>query len=72
MLGSPLKAIRMKCRWCMHGQLKQIRFCPTDDCPLYPYRMGTNPRRKGIGGRFVRIGPENAKSAEQNLAGKAI
>jgi hypothetical protein len=27
------------------------RDCPAADCPLYPYREGRNPNRKGVGGR---------------------
>ena len=27
------------------------RICEHSDCPLYPYRMGRNPARAGIGGR---------------------
>ena len=47
---SPLKSIRAKCTDCMCGQLAEVRLCPCTDCPLYPYRMGHNPNRKGIGG----------------------
>jgi len=25
--------------------------CDRDACPLYPYRLGRNPSRTGIGGR---------------------
>jgi hypothetical protein len=28
----------------------EVRLCPSENCPLYPYRMGHNPNRKGIGG----------------------
>jgi len=47
---SPIKAIRANCIDCCGGQLKEVRECPAVDCPLYPFRMGTNPKRKGIGG----------------------
>ena len=49
---SPLKAIRAKCLDCMADQPAEVRLCPCEDCPLYPYRMGHNPNRKGIGGKF--------------------
>jgi len=47
---SPLKAIRAKCLDCVGDQPQEVRLCPCTDCPLYPYRMGHNPNRKGVGG----------------------
>lgn len=47
---TPLKAIRAKCLDCVCGQLAEVRLCPSENCPLWPYRMGHNPNRKGIGG----------------------
>lgn len=46
---TPLKAIRAKCLDCVCDQPMEVRLCPCTDCPLYPYRMGHNPSRKGIG-----------------------
>ena len=45
---TPLKAIRAKCLDCMCDQPKEVRLCPSTDCPLYPFRMGKNPNRVGI------------------------
>ena len=42
---TPLKAIRKKCLECCCGQCKEIRLCPSKDCPLYPFRFGKNPNR---------------------------
>ena len=47
---SPLKSIRQKCLDCCCGQMAEVKLCPCEDCALYPYRMGHNPSRKGIGG----------------------
>lgn len=47
----PLKAIRAKCLECMCGVPKEVRLCPSTDCPLYQFRMGNNPNRTGIGGK---------------------
>jgi len=47
-MKSPLKAIRQKCLDCAGGKPSEVRKCVSDDCPLYPYRMGHNPARKGI------------------------
>lgn len=49
---SPLKAIRAKCLDCMCDQPSEVRLCPSENCPLWPYRMGHNPNRQGIGGKF--------------------
>jgi len=48
---TPLKAIRLKCLECSAGQAQEVRLCPVDDCNLYQYRMGHNPKRKGLGGK---------------------
>ena len=47
---TPLKAIREKCLDCCADQPGEVRACPSEKCPLWPYRMGHNPNRKGIGG----------------------
>ena len=47
---TPLKAIRAKCIECSGGQLAEVRNCVIENCALYPYRMGSNPARKGKGG----------------------
>ena len=33
------------------GRPKDIRLCAEVKCSLYPYRLGRNPARLGIGGR---------------------
>ena len=48
---TPLKAIRLKCLDCSAGSIKEVRLCPVHDCELYQYRMGHNPKRKGLGGK---------------------
>jgi len=50
---TPLKAIRLKCLDCMSNHPKEVRLCQSEECPLYFYRFGKNPLRKGIGGRIV-------------------
>ena len=46
---TPIKAIRTKCQECSNFQPSEIRNCVITDCPLYPFRLGTNPNRRGIG-----------------------
>lgn len=38
-----LRVIREKCIDCMCGYVLEVKKCPSDDCPLWPYRMGHNP-----------------------------
>jgi len=57
---SPLKAIRAKCLDCVADQPQEVRLCPCESCPLWSYRMGHNPSRKGIGGF-----KQNAEEAEE-------
>lgn len=47
---TPLKAIRANCLNCESGSRKAIRNCNTVSCPLFAYRLGHNPARRGIGG----------------------
>lgn len=47
---SPLKAIHTNCIECGGGSSKAVRKCHITDCVLYPYRLGKNPNRKGVGG----------------------
>lgn len=51
MTATPLKAVRAKCLECCCGNRAEVRRCHIGDCPLYPYRLGRNPRRAGIGGK---------------------
>ncbi|MFH1314734.1 MAG: hypothetical protein ABIJ00_16130 [Candidatus Eisenbacteria bacterium] len=34
------KSIRAKCLDCTCYQYKEVRNCETNDCPLWPYRLG--------------------------------
>lgn len=44
---TPIKAIRLKCLDCCFGQINEVRLCPAEDCSLWPYRMGHNPKLQG-------------------------
>ncbi len=41
-IPSTIKAIRAKCLECA-GSTAVVKDCPIPDCPLYVFRMGTNP-----------------------------
>lgn len=45
---TPLKAIRAKCLECA-GRRKAVRNCEEANCPLFAFRFGKNPKRRGIG-----------------------
>ncbi len=60
---TPIKAIRAKCLECSGGQPSEVRNCTIVDCPLYPYRFGKNPNRKGIGRTKVFIEVLKEKSS---------
>lgn len=49
-----LQAIRAKCIECSGGELAAVRNCKVPKCALYPYRMGRDPARAGIGGNPTR------------------
>ena len=40
---TPVKAIRAYCIECSGGMTKEVKLCPVENCPLYPYRMGKRP-----------------------------
>ena len=46
---TPIRSIRAKCLDCCCGQVQEVRLCPAESCALWPYRMGHNPNRAGIG-----------------------
>ena len=45
---TPLKAIRKKCLDCCQGQVKEVRLCPIEKCPLYEYRDGHRPKDEEV------------------------
>jgi hypothetical protein len=59
---TPLKAIRAKCRDCSNNQPEEIKKCPIQDCPLFLYRFGNNPKRKGIGNRNANVVKNKAEN----------
>ena len=49
---TPLRAIRLNCLECVCWSPSEVKNCTGKLCPLFPYRFGNNPERKGIGGEF--------------------
>ena len=48
---SPLRSIREKCIDCCAGNKAEVARCEIQSCALWPFRMGRNPNRAGVGGR---------------------
>lgn len=44
-ITSPLRAIRANCLQC-RGSSHEVKLCPIEDCPLFPFRFGKNPFHK--------------------------
>ena len=49
--NTPMRAIRLKCLDCCCGASAEVRRCPLDNCPLYPYRLGHRPKPDASQGR---------------------
>ena len=60
---TPLKAIRAKCIDCCGGSKSYVATCGIPDCPLYLYRLGRNPNRKGAG----KLSDEQKQAASERL-----
>ena len=41
------QAIRAKCLDCSGGNRAEVRHCPSNDCPLWPYRLGAEQKNTG-------------------------
>ena len=44
-IRNPVKAIRQNCLDCVCGSAQEVKLCPCTNCPLYPFRFGSNPYR---------------------------
>ena len=58
---TPVRAIRAYCVSCSGDNVAEVRKCVIPDCPLYDFRMGTNPNRKGLGGNVANLHRPAAK-----------
>lgn len=41
-----LKAVRAKCLDCSGSSAAEAKACPVTSCPLFPFRLGSDPWRK--------------------------
>lgn len=63
-ITNPVKVIRAKCIDCMCGQVEEVKRCPCEDCPLWPFRMGKNPYRTKSTREFT---PEQREAARERM-----
>lgn len=66
---TPMKAIRAKCLDCTCGSAQEVTLCPIHDCPLYPYRSGHNPARKGKGGNVAHFAKKSTAQPHETEQG---
>jgi len=69
---TPLRAIRLKCLDCCAGQRKEVRLCPAQDCPLWPFRFGKLPSNgaeldeNSVGGPRTQAQSKSSKNPRKN------
>ena len=71
---SPLRSIREKCIDCCGGNKAEVARCEIQSCALWPFRMGRNPNRAGMGGKpgvgFSILNPEEKETAKKGNLGR--
>jgi hypothetical protein len=70
--GSVLKAIRKECLGCMGGKGRKVADCPDEHCALFPYRLGRNPARTGMGRKGSKMDRELGFSASESTNSVAV
>jgi hypothetical protein len=79
--GRPsVKIIRKWCLWCQGESREYVRECDNPSCPLYDFRMGTNPHRAEaspkspqndvVSGCFEGQNPRSQSDASKNTRSK--
>ena len=61
---TPLKAIRLKCLDCCCDSAAEVRDCEIEHCPLWQFRFGKNPARKGVGRKKTENSERDALNAD--------
>ena len=61
-----LKAIREKCLDCSCGNRAEVKDCLVQGCPLYPFRMGTNPWRTEASEATREVRRQNAAKTNES------
>lgn len=45
---NPMKSIREKCLDCCAGSSLEVKLCNIQNCPLYPFRFGSEERKQAL------------------------
>lgn len=68
-ITNPIKAIRAFCLECSCGSTAEVKSCPVEKCPLFPFRLGKNPyrqRREFQGAEYHMSATESIKAVVEN------
>ena len=67
-ITNPVKAIRAFCLECSGDSTAEVKACPRNVCPLYPFRMGKNPyrQRREMSEEEKRVLADRLKEARKN------
>lgn len=65
---TPVKAIRAYCLEDCAGTVSSVRECARRTCRLYPYRLGKQPGRAGIGGKKRKPNSSSLLASETDSA----
>ena len=64
------EAVRAKCLDCSGGNSNEVKLCPVEDCPLYPFRLGKSPYRPALSDEQRQRLSERAKENYAKTLGK--
>lgn len=70
-IRNPVKAIRAFCLGCSGDSPAEVKNCPVEKCPLFPFRMGKNPyrQRREMSEEEKRVLADRLREARKNIGG---
>ena len=73
-ITNPAKAIRAFCLECSGDSPSEVKSCPRDVCPLYPFRFGKNPyrQRREMTEEEKQVLADRLREARKNIGSSAI
>jgi len=73
MATNPVKAIREYCVECSGGSTAEVKCCPVEKCPLYPFRFGKNPyrQRREMTEEAKQVLADRLREARKNIGNSA-
>lgn len=72
-IRNPVKAIRAFCLECSGDSPAEVKSCPVEKCPLYPFRLGKNPyrQRREMTEEQKRVLADRLREARKNIGSSA-